>query len=754
MSMRPPLAILALLALTAASRADTVRLKTGHVLEGRITEENPREVRIRTANGSELTVARAEIAEVERGEAPLDTYKKRAAELKDDDADGHFALAEFCLQNRLFTEAIAHLRRTLELRKDHKEAREKLTPLLDQRALPLLNQAKRLQDQGQFEEAEAPLIAILEQYPDSSCAALAHHRLAVGLAARKRYDMAITRWRRALALDPRLADAYEGAAHAAAEAARWADAAAFTESAIPLAKSTDHARGLKERAEALRELARFQEAGEGSARDPKRLAAEARVLIQLGQRDRALLRYQDAYNAGTREPEILKLLADYNEREGRVRQALEIYKELLAANPSDAELLKRRANAERLLAVGAAFATPDKARRDRILFDIARTGASFDAIEGALRECTERAPEKTGLVEGSFFTDATLQRVTYLAYVPKLYDPRRPWPLIIALHRDGESGKEHYYNWETIAANDDAILLFPTSPGKAGGWKFMHLGVPTSALHHATRLYNIDTNRVYLAGVGSGGMLAWAAAVRHPHRFAALVVTNAVLDEVSRLHLRAAATVPTYLIVSEQAPPDVVGSTREAHKALEGWGYDVQKEEVPGYTRNPALPELNTKVRAWLQSKVRNPYPPRVRLMTYEPAAASAFWLRIERFAPSAYDPDRRVAIRSPFGQEYSPEQLHTMFLGEIAKGMGQVAAAIAPGNRIDLVTRNIEELTVFLDDKMVDLDKPVRIIANGEAVFSGKLERSLEQLFDSARYHRDPRLCYSAAIRVKVRDR
>ncbi len=54
----------------------------------------------------------------------------------------------------------------------------------------------------------------------------------------------------------------------------------------------------------------------------------------------------------------------------------------------------------------------------------------------------------------------------------------------------------------------------------------------------------------------------------------------------------------------------------------------------------------------------------------------------------------------------------------------------------------------------MVDLDKPVRIVANGDVVFNDKVERSLEQLFDSARSHRDPRLCYAASVRIKVRDK
>ncbi len=719
-----------LLAVLASAHADVVRLKNGNVLEGKIVLEGAQEVRIRTG-ASEITVPRAQIAEIERGESPHEAYKRRAGALKDDDADGHFALAEYCVERRLYTEAIAELRRTLELKGDHAQARARLQPLLDQRALPFLNEARRLQAQGQFEEAEGPLITILEQYPDSSYAAMAQHLLAVGFAARKQYDMALTRWRRALALDDKLTEAYEGAAQAAAETGKWADALSFAERAAAAATDPEQAKRLRERAEALRELTKLHEAkgdtagtnpAAGQASRATALAAEARVLLRLGQRDRALQRFQEAYDAGAREPELLKLLVEHNEQTGRIRTALELYKQLVAANPADDELVRRRARVEKLLLVPRAFATRDKAEREKLLFQIARSGVSFPAIQGALRESAERGQEKTGLVEGSFLVDELLVRANYVAYVPKGYDPRRPWPLILALHRDGETAKEHFYNWESVATGEKHILLFPSSPTKAG-WRAGHLNIPLSALRHAMRIYNVDTDRVYLEGTGGGGLLAWAVGLRWPDRFAALVVRNASIDEVSRLYLRAAASLPVYLIVSQHASPDVIGSQREAYKALDSWGYDVQREEVPGYARNQALPELNPKVLAWLEGKARDPYTPRARLVGFEPSNASAYWVCIERYASTVFDPDRRVAIKAPMGQEYEPDQLRMIYLGEMARGMGQVMGAVVQGNRINLVTKHVEELTIFLDDRMVDLDKPVRIVANGDVVFNDKVE-------------------------------
>lgn len=746
--------VLILLVAMVGARGDVLRLKNGNTIEGKIVSETDKEIRIRTGT-TEVTMPRAQVVEIERGEAPTEVYKRRAAEVKENDSEGHFALAQYCIEHRLFTEAIAQLRRVLEIQSGHKEARAKLLPLVDQRAAPLLAHARKLQEQGQYEEAEPPLVSIVDDYPDSSCVAAAQHLLAVGFAARKQYDVALTRWQRALALDPDLLDAYEGAAGAAAETGKWADALRFTERAAEVVKEPARAGRLRERAASLRQLVELQKGGEGKPADPVRLAAEGRVLLQLGQRERAFGLFLKAYDAGGRDPDLVKLLAEYCEQRGRVRQALELYKLLVAANPSNDELVRRRARIEKLLLVSDAFATREKARRERLLFDIAKSGASFAEVQAALRECTERPPvEKTGLAEGSFLVDEALTHATYTAYVPKAYDPRRPWPLILALHRDNDTGKEHFYNWEAAAATENYILVLPTAPGKPTGWKFHHIPLVLSALRHATKTYNIDTNRVVLAGAGSGGLLAWATAVRYPDLFAALVITNAPLDEVSHLYLAACANLPVYLLTGEQGSPEVVGSMRQAYATLEKWGYSVQREEVPGASRNPALPELNKKILPWLEDHARDPYASRVRLVSFQFADAKAFWVRIEKFASTVFDPDRKLSLKAPFGQEFSPEQLRMMYLGEMGKGMGQVAAAVAPGNRINIATKHVDELTVFLDDKMMDLEKPVRIYTNGELAFSGKVERSLEHLFESARYHRDPRMCYAASVRLKVREK
>jgi len=745
--MRHRAAVLGLFVALAVARGDVLRLKNGSTMVGKVVAATDTEVTFRTSAGV-LTVPRANVVSIEQSETPLDLYTQCAAKVADDDVNGHFDLAEWAAKQGLRKQAVAHLRQVLVNRPAHKLARAKLRTLIDPLAAVLVARAEALQAKGRYAQAEAPLTRLLETYPESIHAAPAHHLLATGYAARKDYARALVRWRRALSLQPDYVPACQGAADACIELSDWPEAARFLELALAAGKGDSR---LRERLKIVQALKRLAEASKKTSLPANQLAAEGRLLMRLGRTADGIKSLEAAYDAGSRDTRLLAFLADTYERRGRVREALDLCNVLAKANPTDDGLLRRRARLQRLMLVPQALATRDPRRRERLLYDIAGSGASFAYVEAALRECAVREPQEAGLGEGSFIVDEVLVRAHYTCYVPEGYDPRRPWPLIIALHRDGDDGKAHFYNWETVAKSQRAIVLCPTAPRKSREWKFGDLLLPLSALWHATKVYNVDTNRVTLAGTGSGGLLAWAVALRHPDRFAALVIRNGRIDEISRLYLPAARNLPIYQLVSERAAPDVVGSLREANSALARWSYRAQHEEVPG-SRHPAMPELNAKISPWLDDKVRDPYPPQARLLSFQFANAEAYWLRIERFADTVFDPDRKLSGAGAMGLKLNQGQLRQMYIAQMKDRLASVTGVVLPGNRIRIVSKHVAQLTVSLSDGMVDLDKPVRIYVNSALAFHGKVERSLEYLFESARRHRDPRLCYSARVPLTIK--
>jgi hypothetical protein len=58
--------------------------------------------------------------------------------------------------------------------------------------------------------------------------------------------------------------------------------------------------------------------------------------------------------------------------------------------------------------------------------------------------------------------------------------------------------------------------------------------------------------------------------------------------------------------------------------------------------------------------------------------------------------------------------------------------------------------LTVHLDDRLLDLDKPVIVMLNDKEVFKGKVERSTANMADDIVLHGDPGRIFPARVRIK----
>ncbi len=139
MSPRSPLPVVAtctalVLLFTAAlpgggglgSRAwgDVFHLERGGTLQGKLLGEDAGFYRVRTAGGV-VSLARAAVTRIEPGPVPFEEYDARAAATPDT-ADGHFALAEWCGEQGLRSEAHRHLLRAIELDVNHAGARRAL----------------------------------------------------------------------------------------------------------------------------------------------------------------------------------------------------------------------------------------------------------------------------------------------------------------------------------------------------------------------------------------------------------------------------------------------------------------------------------------------------------------------------------------------------------------------------------------------------------------------------------------------------
>lgn len=114
----------------------------------------------------------------------------------------------------------------------------------------------------------------------------------------------------------------------------------------------------------------------------------------------------------------------------------------------------------------------------------------------------------------------------YLLYLPKDYEQKASWPLMLFLHGSGERGDD----LQRVKGSGPPKLIeagqqFPfiiVSPQCPNGrfWEPYEL---TALLDDIVEKYKVDQDRIYVTGLSMGGFGTWALAIHTPNRFAALV---------------------------------------------------------------------------------------------------------------------------------------------------------------------------------------------------------------------------------------
>jgi len=72
-------------------------------------------------------------------------------------------------------------------------------------------------------------------------------------------------------------------------------------------------------------------------------------------------------------------------------------------------------------------------------------------------------------------------------------------------------------------------------------------------------------------------------------------------------------------------------------------------------------------------------------------------------------------------------------------------------GNTISIDKCDYSSLTIYLDDSMADLDKPVTVVYDGKTLFEGKVTRSPKVMRETLLSRQDPSYIFSAKIEIQL---
>ena len=323
--------------------------------------------------------------------------------------------------------------------------------------------------------------------------------------------------------------------------------------------------------------------------------------------------------------------------------------------------------------------------------------------------------------------------IPVLVRVPTDYSPRRQWPILLAMH-GGPPGSP-----EGATRSAERMIQVWAEAAEAAGWivaapamvstvsregrtadrlpyEIFHPEEAKAVVDEVRRRFNVDPDRVVSTGISLGSNFSIAFAAAHPDWFSAIVPVSTEGDS-RELLLRNLQPVPVYVLEGTQDQNiRGVGGPRALDAILSSFGYDLTYREF-GDRAHEGFQEHYPDVLRWLASRPR--------------------------------DRARSEVLRVPHsGIVPVSRRVHWI---ESGTRQGLVRARVTGPTQIDITARWTDRITVFLNDDLVNLDRPLTIRVNGETVFTGQVDRSMKTALEEVERLGDERRIYAARVELSV---
>jgi pimeloyl-ACP methyl ester carboxylesterase len=310
--------------------------------------------------------------------------------------------------------------------------------------------------------------------------------------------------------------------------------------------------------------------------------------------------------------------------------------------------------------------------------------------------------------------------------------------LVICLHGAGFTGDVYLERWQS-RLGDDYLLACPTYP--SGAWFTRRAEeLVLATIQHVRRHYHVDPDRIFLTGMSNGGIGAWLIGMHHAPMFAGIAPMASGLDDALMPFLANLRNTPVYIIhgVKDQVMP--VELSRSISRELGALGYphvyrEHQREHPMAgghYFPREELPDLVT----WLNSQRREPLPTKLTVVREASHFQPFNWLRLESTDPIA-----------AFSEDLVDKHDERIKRREYAK----LDAVMVGANRIEVKAERVQRYSLFLNDQLIDVSRPLTVSTNGQVSFEGSVTPSVETLLRQARLRQDPRQLFPIHLTVVV---
>ncbi len=302
---------------------------------------------------------------------------------------------------------------------------------------------------------------------------------------------------------------------------------------------------------------------------------------------------------------------------------------------------------------------------------------------------------------------------------------KKPTAAVVYLHGGGGGADENEmaWGWGMVRAPKIAsvpVKIIPRAVDDSGvnSWvRYKEAQNVETVLNRILASYEVDPNRVYILGVSMGGFGAWQFASASGDRFAAIASNGGGSSLKGDAYVNLRNVNFGVFIGEDDTQAGRLSRSRGGRDALQALkqddpeGYPLHYKEYPG-VEHKTPDNVYADIDKYFEENERVAYP------------------RTVVWAPQVGWKARYYNIAIP-----APKQ-----------GM-KVRVVCGEDNVVTIESENVPALTIYLNDELVDLEKDVAVVWNGEEKFKGTLPRRLSVLLRTLGERNDTGMCYSAAV-------
>jgi predicted esterase len=394
------------------------------------------------------------------------------------------------------------------------------------------------------------------------------------------------------------------------------------------------------------------------------------------------------------------------------------------------------------------LSTQDPYVENQVLKRLQSAQVQHETVKSVFRARTKKKLSPSGLQSNLKITHNG-KDYPYALYLPESTETDEKIPLIVILHGLGGSGANTLPAWVERLDKKFAVLC-PTYP--MGAWWARPAEEMVLNLIDETREnYNIDSDRVFLAGLSNGAIGAYMIGMFYPDRFAGLIPIAGSITPRYMHFLMNLRNTPVYMIQGAHDPIFPIKLSRRVHKILSDMKYPViyREHAEKGLAHGGHfLPESEIpSMVEWINKQNRENNPDVVRMTREGNHMGLINWAQLIE--------GKNLALLELPGPENPKPIIRD---GKISR----MFATRKGSNQFEVMGENIIKYDLYFNSETIDFDKIVTITTQkfqvqGNSLMPGekkisykkKVKKDLAVLLYSYKTFRDPNRLYDAKVSI-----